>query len=243
MPMSRASQASLDDFRLSSTSEVESMLQRMEAERCLVTLSTPDGLSFTTLLWGIDAPRGVISFSGDSTDTALRSLLESDEILAVVYLDRIKVQFDVDDLVQVKGQQHDVLNARMPSELFRFQRRSAFRVEPFAQHGPTATFRHPALPDMKVSLRVLDVSLSGVALFLPENIPAIEAGVQINDCMLHFDGETELEVNLLIHYRTALHPDTRGARLGCEFVRINGQDRALQHYINQTQKRRIVLAG
>src|SRR3989344_2491928 len=243
MQRPRASQASLDDFRLSSSSEVEAMLQRMEAERCLVTLSTPDGLTFTTLLWGIDAPRGLISFSGDSTDTSLRSLLESDEIVAVVYLDRIKVQFDVEDLVQVKGQQHDVLNARMPSELFRFQRRSAFRVEPFAQHGPPATFSHPALPDMKVSLRVLDVSLSGVALFLPENVPAIEAGVQVNDCMLHFDGETELEVNLLIHYRTALHPDTRGARLGCEFVRINGQDRALQHYINQTQKRRIVLAS
>lgn len=243
MPMSRASQASLDDFRLSATLEVESMLQRMEAERCLITLGNPEGVTFTTMLWGIDAPRGMISFSGDSADTALRSILESTEIVAVVYLDRIKVQFDVEDLVQVKGQQHDVLNARMPRELFRFQRRSAFRVEPFAQHGPTATFRHPAMPDMKVSLRVLDISLSGVALFLPENIPAIEAGVQINDCLLHLDADTELEASLLIHYRTALHPDSRGARLGCEFVRMNGQDRDLQNYINQTQKRRIVLAG
>lgn len=243
MQMSRASQASLDDFRLSASAEVQTMLQRMEAERCLVTLSTPDGLTFTTLLWGIDVPRGVISFSGDSTDTTLRSLLQSDEIVAVAYLDRVKVQFDVDELVQVKGQQHDVLNARLPTEVFRFQRRSAFRVEPFAQHGPTATFRHPAMPDMKVSLRVLDVSLSGVALFLPENVPTIQAGVLINDCTLHLDGETELEVNLLMHYRTPLHPDTRGARLGCEFVQIDGQDRALQHYINQTQKRRIVLAG
>lgn len=243
MQMSRASQANLDDFRLSAPAEVQTMLQRMEAERCLVTLSTPDGLTFTTLLWGIDVPRGVISFSGDSTDTTLRSLLQSDEIVAVAYLDRVKVQFDVEELVQVKGQQHDVLNARLPTELFRFQRRSAFRVEPFAQHGPTATFRHPAMPDMKVSLRVLDVSLSGVALFLPENVPTIQAGVLINDCTLHLDAETELEVNLLMHYRTPLHPDTRGARLGCEFVRIDGQDRALQHYINQTQKRRIVLAG
>jgi len=243
MQTSRASQASLEDFRLAAPVEITTMLQRMEAERNLVTLSTPDGVTFTTLLWGIDAPRGVISFSGDSTDTSLRSLLESEEVLAVVYLDRIKIQFDVEDLVQVKGQQHDVLNARMPREIFRFQRRSAYRVEPFAQHGPTATFRHPAMPDMQVNLRVLDVSLSGVALFLPENVPAIEAGVQINDCMLRFDGETELEVSLLIHYRTALHPDTRGARLGCEFVRIDGQDRALQHYINQTQKRRIVLGS
>ena len=102
MQTSRASQASLEDFRLSAPAEIIAMLQRMEAERCLVTLSTPDGVTFTTLLWGIDAPREVISFSGDSTDTSLRSLLESDEVVAVVYLDRIKVQFDVEELVQVK---------------------------------------------------------------------------------------------------------------------------------------------
>ena len=243
MPMSRASQSSLEEFRITAEAEREAMLHRMEVERCLVTLSTPDGLSFTTLVWGLDMPRGVMSFSGDSTDTTLRSLLESDDVVAVAYLDRIKVQFDVEDLVQVKGPQQDVLNARIPEELFRFQRRSAFRVEPFAQHGPSATFRHPAMPDMKLTLRVLDVSLSGVALFLPENVPAIEVGVQINDCLLHLDSDTEIEANLLLHYRTGLHPDTHGARLGCEFVRLDGQDRTLQHYINQTQKRRIVLSS
>jgi c-di-GMP-binding flagellar brake protein YcgR len=243
MQKSRSSQASLDEFRLTSRSEIESMLELMETSRSLITMSTPDGQNFTTLLWGMDGQRGQIFFSGDGSDLALRNLLESDEIVAVAYLDRIKVQFDVEELVQVKGPQRDVLSARLPDEVFRFQRRCAFRVEPLSQHAPSATFRHPAMPDMKVKLRVLDVSLSGVALFLPENIPAIEAGVQINDTQLQLDGDTSLQVDLLIHYRTALHPDTHGARLGCEFVRADGHDRTLQHYINQTQKRRILLTG
>ena len=223
------------------------MLQRMEAERCLITLGTPDGLTFTTLLWGIDAPRGVLSFSGDSTDTSLRSLLESDEIVAVAYLDRIKVQFDLDGLVQVHGGQVHSLNAYLPREVFRFQRRSAFRVQPFGNPGPVAEFRHPAMPDMKVALRVLDVSLSGVALLLPENVPAIAAGLRINHCTLRLDAETELDVAILIHHITPLQPEGKGpgkgSRLGCELLGLNGQDRSLQHYINQTQKRRIVLAG
>lgn len=243
MKKTRSSQPGLEEFRLTNRSEIESMLQRMESDRSLITMSTPDGQNFTTLLWGMDGQRRQIFFSGDSSDLALRNLLESDEIVAVAYLDRIKVQFDVEDLVQVKGPQRDVLSARLPQEAFRFQRRSAFRVEPFAQHVPSATFNHPAMPDMQVKLRVLDVSLSGVALFLPENMAAIEAGMQINDCLLQLDGETSLELDLLIHYRTPLHPDTRGARLGCEFVDTNDQDRTLQNYINQTQKRRIVLTG
>lgn len=243
MPMSLSASNALDDYRISATSEIEDLLRRMEAERALITLSGPDGVSYTTLLWGIDSPRGLISFSADGADSALQTLLESDELQAVAYLDRIKVQFELEGLVHVRGGRIDVLNARLPREVFRFQRRSAFRVQPFANPGPVAEFRHPAMPDMKVALRVLDVSLSGVALFLPENVPAIDAGVRVNQCSLKLDAETQLDVSLLIHHVTALQPEARGSRLGCEFASLDGQDRSLQHYINQTQKRRIVLAG
>ena len=243
MPTSPPSSHDLDDYRIGAASEIEDLLRRMESERTLITISGPDGASYTTLLWGIDSPRGLISFSADGTDAALASLLECDELQAAAYLDRIKVQFDLEGLVHVRGGRIDVLNARLPREVFRFQRRSAFRVQPFNSPGPVAQFRHPAMPDMKVALRILDVSLSGVALFLPDNVPAIDAGVRLNQCTLKLDAETELEVALLIHHVTALQPEARGWRLGCEFASLDGQDRSLQHYINQTQKRRIVLAG
>lgn len=242
MPTSRAAQESLDDYRITASIDIVTLLDQVRTQRALVTLSNADGVNFTTLLYGIDARVGVISFSADGNDPAMHTVLASDDVVAVVYLDRIKVQFDIDGLLHVRGQ-HEALNARLPQVAFRFQRRSAFRVQPMLSQGPVAEFRHPAMHDMRLSLRVLDVSLSGVALLLPANVPPVVPGVRIGQCVIRLDVETVLDVGLVIHHVTPIHPENRDVRLGCELVNQQGHDRSLQHYIHQTQKRRSALTG
>lgn len=230
-------QQDLDDFRIASAVEIQAMLRQMLERNIMVTLSSPNGASYTTLLWAVDPSRGIICFSAEAGDPRLQQLLLSDEIVAVAYLDSIKVQFDVDGAVQVRGGE-TALNANFPRELYRFQRRSSFRVKPLLSHTPSAHFRHPALPDMQLSLRILDVSLGGVALALPKDVPSVAAGIHIQRCLLELDADTQLDVGLTIHHVTVLN-DNLGARLGCEIVGLHGTDeRALQNYINQTQKRR-----
>lgn len=241
MPGSRAATAELDDYRITSEVEVQAYLQQLLDARALVTLSGPNGDSYTTLMWSADNGRHTLCFSAEDGDARLDALLESGEIVAVAYLDSIKLQFDLEGVVHVKGGHHAALNARYPKVLFRFQRRSAFRVQPLAAKSPVACFRHPAMPDMQLALRILDVSLSGVALFLPDNVPMIPAGVKIGQCHLDLDDDTNMEVSLLIHHVTAIHPESKGTRLGCELVGMDWSDRRLQHYINQTQKRRLAL--
>ena len=240
MPGSRAATAELDEYRITSQVEIQAMLQQMLDTRTFVTLSGPNGDSYTTLMWQADPSRQILCFSASDGDTRLQALLESGEIVAVAYLDSIKVQFDLEGVVEVLGQDR-ALNANYPKVLFRFQRRSAFRVQPFSTKSPVARFRHPAIPDMTLALRVLDISLSGVALFLPENVPAITAGVKIGQCELDLDDDTNMVVGLVIHHVTAIHPESRGTRLGCELIGLDWSDRSLQHYINQTQKRRLAL--
>lgn len=241
MPGSRAAAAALDDYRITSSVEIQALLQQLLDARALVTLSGPNGDSYITLMWSADPARQMITFSAEDGDARLQGLLESGEIVAVAYLDNIKLQFDLDGVVEVHGGHHHALNAQYPAVLYRFQRRSAFRVKPFAIKAPMARFRHPAMPDMQLSLRVLDISLSGVALFLPEDVPMIAAGVKIGQCHLDLDDETSLEVAMVIHHVTSIHPESRGARLGCELLNVDWSDRTLQHYINQTQKRRLAL--
>ncbi len=67
----------------------------------------------------------------------------------VGYLDNVKLQFDVHDLVLVRGARASALSARCPRELFRFQRRNAFRVRPLLRSAPMARLRHPTMPDMR----------------------------------------------------------------------------------------------
>jgi c-di-GMP-binding flagellar brake protein YcgR len=242
MPAPRAAAPTLDDFRITSPVEIQAFMQQLVDSRTLVTLSGPSGASYTTLMWSSEPGRQIVCFSAEDGDTRLQGLLESDEIVAVAYLDNIKIQFDLDGVLEVHGGHRPALNAQFPKVLFRFQRRSAFRVQPFDAKAPTARFRHPAMPDMQLALRVLDVSLSGIALFLPDNTPMIAAGVRIGQCHLDLDDDTHLEVGLIIHHVTAIHPESRGVRLGCELVDLDWSDRSLQYYINQTQKRRLALS-
>jgi c-di-GMP-binding flagellar brake protein YcgR len=95
-----------------------------------------------------------------------------------------------------------------------------------------------------LSLRILDISLGGVALALPHDVPMLPAGVSLRRCLLELDSETHLDVDLVVHHISVLQPEAHGARLGCEMVGLqNDDERALQHYINQTQKRRNALTS
>ena len=96
-------QQDLDDFRITSAVEIQAILRQLLERNTMVTLSIPSGASYTTLMWAVDPTRGIICFSAEASDPRLQQLLLSDEIVAVAYLDSIKVQFDVDGAVQVRG--------------------------------------------------------------------------------------------------------------------------------------------
>jgi c-di-GMP-binding flagellar brake protein YcgR len=242
MPGTRDHPAHLADFRITSTAEIQGIIQRLLEDRTLVTLSGPQGESYITMLWQADAANQSLSFSAEDGDGRLDALLEGGEISVVAYLDSIKVQFDLDGVLQVSAPRGRTLRANWPQTVYRFQRRDAFRVSPLNTHTPVAKLYHPSAPHMPLSLRVLDVSLSGVALFLPDNVPMIPAGVKIAHCRLELDDVNAIEVSLVVHHVTAIHPQTQGVRLGCELLDMDGTDRTLGNYINQTQKRRALLA-
>ena len=138
----------------------------------------------------------------------------------------------------VHGASASVLNCGYPREMFRFQRRGAYRVRPLLRSVPVARVRHTDIADMHLALRVLDVSIGGCALFLPDDVPAMQVGVVLNQVQIDLDADTRFHVNLRLQHVTLLNADSRGVRLGCEFVRADATAlRALQCFIDLTQKR------
>ena len=231
-------------FRVDSPREVAALLRELNDSGTPIQLSTPEGTVMLTVLWSVDSSGERVSFRAEPEDPQLRALIDGDEATAVAYLEAVKLQFDLCDLVLVRGHRACALQARMPQRIYRFQRRQGYRVRPTERHAPMATLRHPSMPDMQLELRVLDVSFGGCALMLPDNVPMLEPGVTLHGVHVELDAGLHFICSLLLHHITSIRPGSgAGVRLGCEFHRLDPDaGRALQRWIDQTQKRRRLLS-
>jgi c-di-GMP-binding flagellar brake protein YcgR len=232
-----------DEFAIHHPTELLKLLRQLADHNVLVHLSAPSGGSYTTTLWTVDAHLRRVSLAADAVQPAVRALIDAGEATAVAYLDSVKLQFDLQHLVLVHSTSSSALQASLPAVLYRFQRRDSFRVRTPANGAPTATLRHPSMPEVTLTLRVLDVSFGGCALALPDNAPPLASGVQIARVRIELDADARFEATLNVqHVSGGMGSAQTGQRLGCAFVKLDGAaQRALQRYIDQTQKRQRTL--
>ncbi|HSW04642.1 flagellar brake protein [Aquabacterium sp.] len=230
-------------FRLESPREIAALMRQLMDGSTPVNLSSPEGTSLSTALWTVDSASQRLAFQADGDSPQLQRLIESNEVTAVSYLEAVKLQFDLHHLMLVRGAKTCALQAAMPRRVYRFQRRQAYRVRTLERSAPVALLRHPALPDIQLSLRVLDVSIGGCALLMPDDMPPLQPGLTLHAVRMELDPDTRLSTTLHVHHISSIHPNARGVRLGCELVKLDAAaERALQRYIDQTQKRRRLLS-
>lgn len=233
----------LAQFRSSHPREVMALLRELRDGTTPVALSAPGGINLGASVWTVDDERQRIAFDVESGDPQLPGLVEANEVTAVAYLDAVKLQFELQDLVLVRSPRATALQARLPRHVYRFQRRTAYRVRTLERGAPVARLRHPSLPDMQLALRVVDVSIGGCALALPGDVPPLLPGSVINGVALELDTDTLLTVTLRIQHASSVLSKTGGLRLGCEILRPdNATERSLLRYIDHTQKRRRLLS-
>jgi c-di-GMP-binding flagellar brake protein YcgR len=96
------------------------------------------------------------------------------------------------------------------------------------------------------ALRVLDISIGGLALALPAGVSPLPIGQEAKGLVLELDRITALRVTLLPHHASPIAGDAGDAggmmQMGCSFVELDAAaGRALQVYVDQTQKRRRLL--
>jgi c-di-GMP-binding flagellar brake protein YcgR len=208
-----------------------------------VVLSSPLGHALRATLWTVDVDRRRLAFEVESTDPALQGLVGGNECTVVAYLQRVKLQFDLDHLMLVRGPQGTALQAQLPERIYRFQRRLAFRVPTLKKPAPTADLRHPGIPDMRLRLRILDVSAGGCALQLPPDVPPLPMGIVLDGVQLNLDAGTRLKVRLRMQHASSMGPQAEGVRLGCELLEPTADTlRGLQRYVDQLQRRRRLMA-
>lgn len=229
-------------FRVDDHAEMLRLLQQLRDGGGPVMLSTPHGVTIGSQLWSMDPVREQLGFSADDDSRLLSQLAQADEAVAVSYLDNVKLQFDLTELLLVHGHRGQVLRARWPQVLYRFQRRGSYRVRTLERHAPKARLHHPSMPDRPLALRIVDVSVGGCALALPDDVPPLQPGVLLHGVRIELDGDTAFNTNLKLLHVSALQTGNAGVCLGCELVGLEAPaQRALQRYIDRTQQRRRLL--
>jgi c-di-GMP-binding flagellar brake protein YcgR len=229
-------------FRVANAAEIGALMRQLHDNATPLLLGAPDGSSLVTQLWSLDLPQQRLHLGADARDPALQTLIAADEAVAVCYLDDVKLQFDLHQLLLVHGTDNCTLQAALPRQLYRFQRRDSYRVRTPDRLAPTARLRHTALPDMLLALRMIDISIGGCALFLPADVPQLEPGLSLHGVQIDLDVQTRFNGALqILHVGSIGSQD--GLRAGCEWLNLPPEAaRALQRYIDQTQKRQRMLA-
>jgi flagellar brake protein len=231
----------LAPFRTAQPMAIRALLSELKSHAASVHLLAPHGTSLSTLVWAVDAARQRLTLHplADKADHECHALVEAGEATAVAYLDAVKLQFDLHALTVIHGPGGVVLQAELPQSLYRFQRRDSFRVRPLQARGPQLRLRHPAMPDMALTLRVLDFSLGGCAVLLPHNVPAMDIGSHLHGVQVHLDAQTLFNAQLQLKHAARFGDSSEGGtRLGCAWQPDTPAARhALQRCIEVAQRR------
>ena len=229
-------------FLVSSPPEAMALLRQLRDSSVPVNLNQPDGRVYATTLWSIDAERQLLSFNAADSVSGLRPLLECERVVAVAYLDNVKLQFDLRELKLARGVRANALQCPTPRQMYRFQRRDYYRVRTDDRQSPRALLRHPGMPQMSLALRVMDVSVGGCGLLLRPETPAIKSGSVVAPVRFELDSEATFQAGFVVRHQAELG-EREGVRLGCAWHNLDtATRRELQRYIELMQKRKRLLS-
>ena len=169
------------------------------------------------------------------------------KLTAVTVLDAVKIQFTTVGLGRQtpagEAAAGPVLHLKLPTTVYRLQRRNAYRIVPPEFAPASLWLATPDEPAAERRVHVADLSATGLAFRWP--LLAGEApipGQILEDCRLELAGTVPIRCALLITDTQApgtfhTDPDAR-IRVGCHFSRIDpASGRAVQMYVDSAQRR------
>lgn len=244
-PFPEPESADLDRFAVYSKVEIASMLRSLGAEGVLLTayFDTEPGFLVTVVLEVNDDFEEVI-FDNAVDPVAQKRLLASKHIVFVGFLAHIKVQFIARVAEATQYDNRPAFRIRMPESLLRLQRRDFFRVRPPMSKPAKCLVPYGDDGKQYESLRVLDLSVGGMAVMMYPEKFELPLGRAIESCYLDLPGVGSVSVSLTVRHVDAVPKDDKARRCGCEFVDMPPASRVmLQRYINLIDAENRKVAG
>ncbi len=227
-----------EEFQVQAASEIAALLRLLHSEQTRITLSNEAGASLASRVCTLDPAHAALSFDVRATDPMVRELTALGDVTATAYLDDIRIQFELEELMLVNAAEGAVLRGPWPGLLYRFQRRNTFRVRPTSR-SPRVRLAHPEQQG-ELSLRILDLSMGGLALLMPPELSPWPPGTLLSAVQVELDRDTRFHAGMHVQH---VHTQSDiGTPVGLAFSQLeNPAARELQLYIDQAQKRQRLL--
>jgi len=225
----------LERFAIYSRTEIVALLRQLRDKQVLVTLYYDQSAGFTVSNV-LDVNEGFEELILDRTSDAnvQRAIYASKQLVVVAFLDNVKLQFSVGTAEAVDYQDRPSFRVRLPQQLLRMQRRNSYRRQPPAMRPATCLVPSPREPGQYESVRVLDLSVGGIALFVHPIQFDLPAEHNLENCYLDLPDVGQITVALRVRYVDAQTGADGVRRCGCEFVDLSeSAARMLQRYLNK----------
>ena len=225
----------LERFAIYSRSEITSFLRQLRDKQVLVTLYYDQAAGFTVSnVLDVNEAFEELILDRTSDAVAQKSIYASKQLVVVAFLDNVKLQFSVGTAEAVEHHGRPAFRVRFPQQLLRMQRRSSHRRQPPAIRPATCLVPSPGKKGQYESVRVLDLSVGGLALFVHPVQFALPADYTLENCYLDLPDVGQITVTLRVCYVDAEAANDGVRRCGCEFIDLSeSAARMLQRYMNK----------
>jgi len=233
-PFPETESPELERFWLYSKFEIDALITRLCDDRVPMTAYWgSDGECAVTQIMKVDAVRNEVHFDLPNQPQLQSRLLDATDLVCVAFVESVKMQFTIGAPRRSSDGGYPTFLCALPERVLRLQRREYYRVR--TPHSLAACCLVPYSGDRAQyeSLRVLDLSVGGLAMLAyPRHFDPALAAV-IDRCYLDLPGVGTVTVRLRIaHVEDSADGQVR--RCGCEFVDLSPQARMmLQRYVHR----------
>jgi flagellar brake protein len=221
-------------FWLYSHIEIVALLTRLGGEKVQMTVYWGrDGECAVTQILEVDDGSSELKLDMPNSPRLQANLLGASDLTCVAFVDNIKIQFLARSPTASSSGGYAAFRVDLPERLLRLQRREYFRVR--TPDGLSASCLVPFSGDQAKyeSLRVLDLSVGGMAMLAyPRHFDLSETSL-IDRCFLDLPGIGTVTVRMRVAH-VELAGDGGLRRCGCEFVDLTPHARMmLQRYVQK----------
>lgn len=229
-------------YLLYEKSEILPVLRGLAEHVSQVTMVFNEGRNMVlTSLVSCDENGLVLDFGASAEMN--REALAADRLFCVSQLEKVKIQFILRGVNQVKVDGRPAFLAPLPDSVLRLQRREFYRLATPITQPLKCRIRVPEADGSSVMIEanVADISGGGVLLVgLPPDLP-LEAGMELSGCSIELPevGSIAFSTRLRRLTETVSRRGIRAKRAGCEFVKLSDpMARLIQRYIMKIERER-----